>query len=678
MSGAPGFVKVSTAAVRALALKEQADFEVFLPGTHGEAPVLYRGAQTDLVDPEFTRVSEAGVSELYLRAADYPECQRALEKRFRDILRDPSVGPTDKAAIIQTTATAVADDYVRQPVSEVGTERASTMVDGMVESVLEDPLVAAYLVQMAGHERSTASHMFAVSTLAIVLGSRVYGPDADMLRMLAFAGLFHDLGKLSIDPEILNKQTPLTRPEVEIIHQHPIESVRLIGDAPHILQPTRQMILQHHERIDGRGYPLGIGGTGILLGTRILSIVDSFHAMIGPRSYRAALDPPEANAVLATQAGRQFDSDLLNIWMDLFDRCWNEEGLGLNKTCSAEEDELSTRHEHRPKPPVPKIVHQRSTRFACRGHTIVQCVYAGRLSNVTAAPNEFGAPVFDVSRTGLCIHAAHPMYRGEIIHVRINLQGEVVWVRGQVAWCRQDSVDTYRIGVRFTGRISDNEKDAPTEVANLIELSRPLGVKVKKDGKDPTKTANPVLHNREPVTDKNESAMKTLAGIASMRRPNVEAQRKAVILAMSGDSKVRLKAVDVLLGINTRTTREAMVALLKDPNPQVREAVVQAVGTANMTEAIGALQDLLRDEVDSIGLSAAGALGKLGDESGMRLVAERLHEDGPVARLAARALSDITGHRFPANREGIKAARRYLEASKLIKRKKGKHSVTSP
>ena len=670
MSDPQGFIKVSTAAVRALAREDEADFEVFLPGKGDEAPILYRAVDARLSEPDFSRMSDYGVTELCLRAADFALCQKVLEAKFRDILRDPAVPPADKAEIIQTTGTSIATDFVSKPVSEVGTDRAATVVDGMVESVLEDPLVAAYLVQMAGHERSTASHMFAVSTLSIVLGTAVYGSDFEALRSLGFAGLFHDLGKLSIDPEILNKKAPLTRSEMELIHQHPVESVRLIGDAPHITQPIRQMIIQHHERVDGRGYPLGVLGDDLLTGSRILAIVDSFHAMIGQRTYRAALSPPKANDILATQAGRQFDADLLDCWLGVFKSHWSEEGLAApnNKTCGV--DELSTRHEHRPKPPVPKIVHQRSTRFACNGTTIVQCVYAGRLANVTTSPDEFPAPVYDVSRTGMCLCAAYPMYRGEILSVKIYVHGEPVWVRGQVAWCRQDGVETYRIGVRFTGRISEDQSHKSTDVMTLEELAEILIPRVKPNEDKPKSEG--ILQKRETVTAKNESAMKTLAGISSMRRPPVEAQRTVVILAMSGDAKIRLKAVDVLANIRSRITREALVALLKDANPTVRERTVNAVSLEHVSEAADTLRELLNDEVEAVALVAAGALGKFGDDSGLNLVGHKLDEGGPGARLAARALGEITGHRFPSNREGVKAAVRYLDARKLVtpKRKK--------
>ena len=662
-----GYAKISTAAVRALARERHADFEVFIPGRNeGEDPVLYRRSDAGLLEPDFKRMAEHGVSALFVRVEDFAKCERAIEARLADILNNPNVAPGDKAEIVHCTGTTIAQDLIKDSVSSASLERTSMVVDNMIGCVLNDPIVAAYLLQMTGHERSTASHMFVVSTLAVMLGAAAFGPDHELLQSLGFAGMLHDLGKLSLAGEVLNKPTPLTREETLLVQQHPIESVRLIGDDPHVSQAARQMILQHHERVDGRGYPLGVSGAELTSGSRVLSIVDSFHAMIGLRAYRAPLLPPDANRVLATQAGRQFDADLLAIWQELFERYWTESAhVGKLEVCF-EADEVSPRHEHRPTLPVPKIIQQRPTRFACKGNTMVLCSYAGRLINVSAAPDEFGALVHDVSRTGLCIYTAHPMYRGEIVQVQMRVDNEPVWLRSTVAWCRQQDANSYRIGLRFLKRVSETQANEPTSVLTMEDMADTATTTEKtKETNTPT---IPKSVPRESTREKCTSAMATLIGIAAMRRPTAAAQRTVVTLAMSGDLQIRLKAVEVLMGVGTKMTREALTTLLHDANPEVRERAVIAVGTTRVTEATTTLRKLLRDPVESVALRAAGALGKLGDTRGLGLVERMLEADGPRARLAAQVVGEITGHRFSANREGVQAARRYLMAKKAVLR----------
>jgi HEAT repeat protein len=106
----------------------------------------------------------------------------------------------------------------------------------------------------------------------------------------------------------------------------------------------------------------------------------------------------------------------------------------------------------------------------------------------------------------------------------------------------------------------------------------------------------------------------------------------------------------------------ALMSLLKDSDPEVRERAVGAAGTLRMEEAAHLLRQRLADPVDTVALRAAGALGLLGEQTGLPLVARALRRDDALGRLAARAFGEIVGHRFSANASGVQAARRYLDA----------------
>jgi HD-GYP domain-containing protein (c-di-GMP phosphodiesterase class II) len=664
MSDSTQLAKISPAAVRALVRENQADFEVFLPGPNGEDPVLYRRSGAGLRDPDFHRMAEHGVSAVYIRAEDLRECEQIIESKLIDILNNRDVAPEDKAEIVHSTGTTIARDLIHDSVSPASLDRTSSVLDGLIGCVLNDPIVAGYLLQMTGHERTTASHMFVVSTLAVMLGAAALGPDPELLRALGFAGMLHDVGKLSIAPEVLNKRAPLTREEMRFVQQHPIESVRLIGEHPHVSQVARQMIVQHHERVDGRGYPIGISGPDLLPGTRVLTIVDSFHAMIGQRSYRASLSPEDANRVLAAQADRQYDGEMLAHWQEMCRQYWSETDSDRRWPRPLKPDELSPRHEHRPALQVPRIVPTRPARHPCHARTAVLCVYAGRLIQTTPAPDEFNALVHDISRGGLCMYAAHPMYRGEVLYLQIRVNDEPVWLRSTVAWCGQQDANCYRVGLRFTDRVNAAQIREPASVLAMDEVVQPVISSAPAEGGGPEgrgKVGPPAT-----IDEKRERALRTLAGIACMNRPNPEAQRIAVTLATSSDVNVRLKGVDVLTKMGTTIARHGLVVLLEDVNPEVRERAVQAVGAERVSEAAPTLRRLLDDPVERVALRAAGALGRVGDAGGLDLVEQKLETDGPEARLAAQALGDITKQRFQANREGVEAARRYLKAKKVL------------
>jgi putative two-component system response regulator len=127
--------------------------------------------------------------------------------------------------------------------------------------------------------------------------------------------LLHDIGKIGISEEILNKISPLTKEEYEIIRMHPVFGERIINHIE-LFQPYRPIIRSHHERIDGTGYPDGLKGDAIPIEVRIVSLADAYDAMTTSRAYRSALPTEIAIEELKLCSGTQFDPDLVNLFID--------------------------------------------------------------------------------------------------------------------------------------------------------------------------------------------------------------------------------------------------------------------------------------------------------------------------------------------------------------------------
>ncbi len=137
-------------------------------------------------------------------------------------------------------------------------------------------------------------------------------------KNLEFASLLHNIGKVSLPSKLLNKQGPLTEKEREVINTHPGIAQLLIKQSEQF-QQVLPAILYHHERYDGKGYPNGLKGEEIPLLARILSIVDSYFAMISARSYRPKMSKEQAIEELRKNAGTQFDPEMAEVFIKLLE-----------------------------------------------------------------------------------------------------------------------------------------------------------------------------------------------------------------------------------------------------------------------------------------------------------------------------------------------------------------------
>ena len=158
-------------------------------------------------------------------------------------------------------------------------------------------------------------HSRKVSTYAGALAEAI-GLSPDEVSKVSTAALLHDIGKIGIPDNVLNKKKKLNGENWEVIKTHPRLGANIIGNIPHLV-PCVSSILHHHERWDGGGYPEGLKGEEIPIGARILAVADSFEAMTSARPYRHALSREEVVKELRQGAGIQFDPYLVEVFIGI-------------------------------------------------------------------------------------------------------------------------------------------------------------------------------------------------------------------------------------------------------------------------------------------------------------------------------------------------------------------------
>ena len=170
---------------------------------------------------------------------------------------------------------------------------------------MADPGVAALVKAIDERDAYTGEHSEAVGDLARRVARRL-GMAARELWQLAIAARLHDVGKIGVPDEILNKPGPLDDHEWQLMRRHAELGADIVAKVPG-LEPVARFVRYHHERWDGRGYPDGLAGPAIPLGSRVIGACDAFHAMTTDRPYRERLSVDEALAELTAASGKQFD-----------------------------------------------------------------------------------------------------------------------------------------------------------------------------------------------------------------------------------------------------------------------------------------------------------------------------------------------------------------------------------
>jgi hypothetical protein len=168
----------------------------------------------------------------------------------------------------------------------------------------------------------TRGHSERVSRGSVMIASEI-GMRTERVEALRFAGMLHDVGKLGVPTSVLQKNGKLTDDEYAAIQLHPMRGLDIVQDIG-FLDEARAGIMHHHERIDGKGYPMGLAGDEIPEFARVLAVADAFDAMTSNRSYRGARPVPEAVAELRKCAGKQFDQAFVDAFVAAIKRDgWN-------------------------------------------------------------------------------------------------------------------------------------------------------------------------------------------------------------------------------------------------------------------------------------------------------------------------------------------------------------------
>lgn len=175
-------------------------------------------------------------------------------------------------------------------------------------------IIMQYLNELKGYDDYTYSHCVNVGFYSMLIGRRLHMQDSRLIDLIQ-TGLLHDIGKIKIDNELLNKVEPLTDEEMETIRKHSNYGYEILNESPHFGDDIKNAVLMHHERIDGSGYPLGAKDEKIGEYAKIVAVADVYDAMTSDRPYKKKVTPFEAFDMFLTSGLGIFDTLVLQTFL---------------------------------------------------------------------------------------------------------------------------------------------------------------------------------------------------------------------------------------------------------------------------------------------------------------------------------------------------------------------------
>jgi HD-GYP domain-containing protein (c-di-GMP phosphodiesterase class II) len=266
-------------------------------------------------------VKEAGARVFYVDTAEHRAYQKYAEAALSNVVGRTDLSTPKKVEICyNTTRELIREAFESSNLEQMVDTHRETWVNNMVSLICSDEAALDSMVGMLSHDYYTYTHMVNVSVMVTALAYRLGYRDKDLLRQIAGGGLLHDIGKTSVRPETLNKVGRLAPAEWDELKRHPDLGLQVLHSRPGIKPLELMMVHQHHEKLDGSGYPQGLLGSEITAEAQITAVVDIYDALTSKRPYREAMPHERAATILREEAAAKINRDMVVAWIDAVER----------------------------------------------------------------------------------------------------------------------------------------------------------------------------------------------------------------------------------------------------------------------------------------------------------------------------------------------------------------------
>ncbi len=247
-----------------------------------------------LNDYQIEALKKLGIPGVYIREGE--DEKEDIPLPIQDKIERLTVEDEAKVQLSESVKKRVAEgiQYLYQNVdSEHFAEAADGIANELLKSIEENNAIAVDIGMLKVSDEYTFRHSVDVATIAMVIAKK-YGMNERQIRAIGIAGLLHDVGKSKIPNEILNKAGKLTDEEFAVMRQHPVLGYKILMDKQDISDEIAHGVLEHHEKVNGKGYPLGLKGAEISPYAKIISVADIYDALVTERPYKKPMTKRDA------------------------------------------------------------------------------------------------------------------------------------------------------------------------------------------------------------------------------------------------------------------------------------------------------------------------------------------------------------------------------------------------
>lgn len=263
--------------------------------------------KTPLDEYIITSLKKLGIGGVYIREGEEDPEETDVETPPEVVEKIEKMKVADKAKVkLSESVKARVSEGIQylysNPNSDGFTSAANSISNDLMKAITENDAIAVDISTLKVSDEYTFKHSVDVASMSMII-AKSRGFSDTQIYQIGVSGLLHDLGKSEIPNEVLNKPGKLTDEEFHIMKQHPLLGYNILKNKPDIAPEVMMGVLQHHEKMNGRGYPLGLDETKIHLYARTLAVADIYDALVTERPYKKAFSPRDAVEMIMAMTG---------------------------------------------------------------------------------------------------------------------------------------------------------------------------------------------------------------------------------------------------------------------------------------------------------------------------------------------------------------------------------------